>query len=265
MNDLSTAAAALYKSVNSATSPEELNTLLDAIWRRHWPMGAISDDEAQFLAEAIQNRKPERGLIAQSPIVKLHARLSSRFRTRQRPRSPDRQASRDRRRTLGSSSSMPPAMRAMFTEGQRAVLAIVAGEVKHHGVCDLPYDKIAAIAGVCRTTVQTAMHEARRLGFIHIIERPQRSRKNLTNLIRITSTEWTTWIKRGPTAHRPPSCELPAAGLIGSKAVKMVSPTKNTDTRKKLCAKIAGAAHLEGLPLCVLPVSALGKAKNATS
>ncbi|WP_375786886.1 hypothetical protein ACE10Z_04680 [Bradyrhizobium sp. Pha-3] len=232
MTVLSTAAAALYETVNSATSSEELSTLLDAIWRRHWPAGAINDDEAQFLAEAIQKRKPQRGLATQSPIGKLHARVSSRFRTRQRPRSPNRQASRDRRRTLGSSSSMPPAMRAMFTEGQRAVLAIVAGEIKHHGICDLPYDKIAAVAGVCRTTVQTAMHEARRLGFIHITERPRQGRKNLTNLIRITSIKWVTWIKCGPAAHRPTAYDFPVAGRIGSKAVKMASPTKITDYRK---------------------------------
>lgn len=233
MKALSTAAAALYETVNSATSPDELNSLLEAIWRRHWPVGAISDNDAQFLAEAIQQRRPQRGFVVQSPVGKLHARVSSRFATRQRPRSPDRQASRDRRRTLGSSSAMPPAMRAMFTEGQRAVLAIVAGEIKHHGVCDLPYDKIAAVAGVCRTTVQTAMHEARRLGFILITERPRRGRKNLTNLIRITSTEWVTWIKRGPAAHRPASHGLALAGQIGSKAVKMASPTKSTDKKRR--------------------------------
>ena len=138
MNALSTAAAALYEAINSATSPDEPDNVLDAIWRRHWPVGAISDDEAQFLAEAIQKRKPQRGFVAESPVGKLHARVSLRLgnghvRRIVRPRG-------DRRRTLGSSSAMPPAMRAKFTEGQRAVLAIVAGEIKHHGVCDLPYD-----------------------------------------------------------------------------------------------------------------------------
>ncbi|MEN3287832.1 MAG: hypothetical protein V7634_2132 [Bradyrhizobium sp.] len=203
MSTLSAPAAALYEAVNSASSPAELAALLDAIWRRHWPAGTISDDEAQLLADAVEKRKPHRGFATQVAVGGLHARVSSRFAPRQRPRSPDRQASRDRRRTLGSSSSMPPAMRARFTEGQRAVLAIVVGEVKRRGVCDLPYDQIAALAGVCRTTVQTTMHEARRLGFINITERPRPGRKNLTNLIRIASTEWITWIGRGPVAHRP--------------------------------------------------------------
>jgi len=111
----------------------------------------------------------------------------------------------------------------MFTEGQRAVLAIVAGEVKHHGVCDLPYDAIAAKAGVCRTTVQTTMHEARRLGHITIIERPRPGKKNLTNLVRISSLAWLAWVRRGPSA----------ALFIGSNPVKKVSTTKIKDQRKK--------------------------------
>ncbi|MGY4422458.1 hypothetical protein ACVWY2_004907 [Bradyrhizobium sp. JR6.1] len=77
MNALSTAAAALYEAINSATSPDELDTVSDAIWHRHWPVGAISDDEAQFLAEAIQKRKPQRRFVAQSPVGKLQARVSS--------------------------------------------------------------------------------------------------------------------------------------------------------------------------------------------
>src|SRR6266576_2917693 len=118
----------------------------------------------------------------------------SRFVPRQRQRSPDRKASRDRRRMFGGSSALPDGLRQYYSEGQRAVLCIVAGEIKRHGVCDLPIDKIAALAGVSRTTTQTTMHEARRLGHIKITERPQRGRKSLTNVVEIISPEWLTWI-----------------------------------------------------------------------
>jgi hypothetical protein len=80
----------------------------------------------------------------------------------------------------------------------------------------LSIEAIAARAGVCRTTVQTTQHEARRLGHITIIERPRRRCKSLTNLVRISSPEWLTWLRRGPSAAR----------LIGSKSVKMASTTK---------------------------------------
>jgi hypothetical protein len=174
----------------------ELAASIERMKARTW-----RDADAQAFEQGSAPTKPASRL----PIAPLASSVRpNRFVPRQHPRSPDRQASRDRRRTLGSSSSMPPALRAFFTEGQRAVLCIVVGEVKRHGTCTLPYDQIAALAGVCRTTVQTTMHEARRLGLINITERARPGRKNLTNVIRIVSAEWLTWMKRGPRAHRPP-------------------------------------------------------------
>ena len=116
----------------------------------------------------------------------------------------------------------------------------VAGEIKRHGICDFPIDKIAALAGVCRTTVQTTMHESARLGHIRITPRPRPGRKSLTNIVEIISTEWKTWIKRGPSPARQ----------IGSNPAKIASPTKNIDfktkgafRRKELSGK-KGAASL---------------------
>ena len=102
-----------------------------------------------------------------------------------------------------------------YTEGERAVMCINVGEVKRHGENDVSIDEIAARAGVCRTTVQNAMHKARRLGHITILERPKPGMKSLTNVVRICSTEWLAWVKRGPSA----------AKLIGSNSVKKLSPT----------------------------------------
>jgi hypothetical protein len=127
---------------------------------------------------------------------------------------------------------MPPDLRARYTEGQRAVLCIVAGEVKHHGACDLPIDKIAALAGVCRTTVQTTLHEARRLWHIKITARPRPGLKKLTNVVEITSPDWLAWIARGPVAHRP--------SRIGSNSPKMVSPTKSRVKKEGLATKSNG-------------------------
>lgn len=127
---------------------------------------------------------------------------------------------------------LPPQLRCAYTEGQRAVLTIVAGEIKHHGVCDLPIDKIAALAGVCRTTVQTTLHEGRRLFHIKVTERPQWGRKSLTNVIKIASPEWLIWLKRGPTAHRP----------IGFNSAKMMNTTKSTDSDS------GGRSCMSGMP-----------------
>jgi len=189
--------------------------------------GAISDDDATFLG-------------FHKPIGGLAGRLGGLFKPRQRPRSPDRKASRNRRRMLGGSSALPDNLRHHYTEGQRAVLCVVAGEVKRQGICDLPIDKIAALAGVCRTTVQTTMYEARLLGHIRITERPQPGRKNLPNVVEIVSPEWRIWIRRGPAAAR----------LIGSNPLKMVSTPKSKDLKKEdaIGDKAAGMLQAHGSP-----------------
>lgn len=162
--------------------------------------------------------------------------MPTRFPPRRHPRSPDREASRNRRRMLGSSAPMPSDLRALFTEAERAVLAIIAGEVKYRGACDRPNDQIAALAGVSRSTVQNALRAADRLGLIKVTRRPRPGQKNLPNLVEIVSPEWRAWIRRGPTAHRP----------IGFKTTKMVCPTKSTDISS--CSG-AAAARPQGLSM----------------
>jgi hypothetical protein len=220
----SPASQALYEYIIACQSPDQLDAVARLIWERYGA-GAVNDDEASYLTACIERRRPlsrrtSTGKFA--TVSKMNGRIS-RFMPRQRQRSPDRKASRDRRRMLGGSSALPDNLRQYYTEGQRAVLCIVAGEIKRYGVCDLPIDKIAALAGVCRTTVQTAMHEARRLHHIKITERPVPGRKSLPNLVEIARSEWAAWIKRAPSAAR----------RIGSNSVKMVSTTKNIDLRKK--------------------------------
>jgi hypothetical protein len=218
------AAIVLYDGINACQNPDQLHAMASLIWERRGA-GAVNDDEASYLVSCIERRRPlsRRTSTGKFAVIgKMNVRIS-RFLPRQRQRSPDRRASRDRRRMLGGSSALPDNLRHHYTEGQRSVLCIVAGEVKRHGICDLPIDKIAALAGVCRTTVQTAMHEARRLHHIKITERPQPGRKSLPNIVEIVSREWQTWIKRGPSAAR----------FIGSNPVKMVSTTKSINLSKK--------------------------------
>jgi hypothetical protein len=216
---------ALLDIINACSDVNHLDEAARLLWKGCGE-GAISDGESMILVAAIERRRPLGRRTAPghaTQVGRVAGRVLSRFLPRQRQRSPDRRASRDRRRMLGGSSALPDNLRHHFTEGQRAVLCVLAGEIKRRGVCDLPIDKIAALAGVCRTTTQTTMHEARRLGIIKITERPVPGRKSLPNLVEITSREWTTWIKRAPSASR----------LIGSNPAKMVSTTKIIDLRKE--------------------------------
>ncbi|MFT0862582.1 hypothetical protein [Ancylobacter sp. G4_0304] len=185
--------------------------------------GSISEAESEALDALIQARRCT--LRPQHAVGRRQAFLF-RFKPRRAQRSPDREASIRRRRMLGGSGALPDKLRSLFTESQRAVLTIIAGEVKHHGQCDLPIDKIAALAGCGRTTVQNALHQADRLGLVKVEKRPVRGAKNKTNLVRIVSGEWLAWIRRGPVAHRP----------IGSKTSPMpknLNPTKNIEVKKE--------------------------------
>jgi hypothetical protein len=92
---------------------------------------------------------------------------------------------------------MPPALAAQFTVGERAVLYVVAQEVKRRGRCDLYTDQIAAFAGVCRTTARNALRIAKRLGLIQIDERRLSRRYNDANRITILSREWHAWLAHG--------------------------------------------------------------------
>lgn len=178
----------LHRAVATATGPQ-LDQLAREIWRAH-ASGVLNDDQAQAAAEAVNARH-----IATRPPGRFKP-ASIAFRPpRQRQRSPDRQASLERRRRLAASGPLPPGLAAHFTTGELAVLRIVGDEVRVHGVCALHIDAIAARAGVCRTSVQNALREARRLGLVTVQERRRRGQRSLTNLVRIVSREWLTWLR----------------------------------------------------------------------
>jgi hypothetical protein len=125
-------------------------------------------------------------------------RFQGRF-TRPRPqRSPDREKSIRRRRTLAATWPMPPVMAGMLTTSQVAYARIVADEVHRTGRCELTLDEIAARGGMCRKTAKRAQDRLAELEWITVAERPVEGRKHLSNVVRIVSGEWSTWIKMGP-------------------------------------------------------------------
>ncbi len=66
----------------------------------------------------------------------------------------------------------------------------------------MPLDKIAALAGVSRSTTQNALREARRLGLVTVTERRRQGAKSLTNVVEIVLAEWAAWLKLGAKGYR---------------------------------------------------------------
>src|SRR4051812_9950819 len=91
--------------------------------------------------------------------------------------------------------------------------------------CARCVDEIAARAGVCRRMVQNAIREAARLGLLTVEERRREGRRNLPNVIRIVSKEWTSWLARGGRLSRPA-----AEPLIG---VKKITPTDRSYKKRQ--------------------------------
>jgi hypothetical protein len=161
-------------------------------WRAH-AEGHLNDAEAEAISEALQGRRAAFAARGTQRALSSPIKLSAR--RRPTPRSPDRQASLERRRRQAASGAMPPALAARFTTGELAALTVIARQCQKSGVCTLPIDAIAALAGVSRTTVQNALRAAKGHGLILARERRRPGLPSLTNVLRVISPEWAAWLK----------------------------------------------------------------------
>lgn len=171
---------------------------VDEIMRLAWQglaQGHLDDAAAEAIAEAAEAR---RQALRAAPSC-LAKPISA---PRRPPRSPDRQRSIERRRSLAASGAVPSRIACHFTVAEVAVLTVIARQVRWRGQCDLHIDKIAALAGVSRTSVQNALRQARRLGLITVQERRYRGQRSDTNLIKVVSA-WKAWIERGRRVQNP--------------------------------------------------------------
>jgi hypothetical protein len=163
--------------------------------------GQITEDEAETL-DTLINAKAA----IPAPTAPVQRRVGS------RPRS---SASMERRRSWAAAGRLPPALAARFTLAEQAVLAVVAVEMTKRGACSLAIGHIAALAGVCATTVKNALRAAYGLGLIRIEERRLTAWRNLPNLITVTSPEWLSWLRLGPKGEGANQC-LPRIPKIRS-------------------------------------------------
>ena len=204
----------------AAACPNELDDLVRGAWCHH-VNGRLTQNDMEALDEAARARR--------EAIQERRTETSGapRASARRPQRSPDRQASIERRRRLVASGPLPPPLAARFTWGEIAVMRIVGDECRAHGCCTLHIDAIAARAGVHRTTVQNALREAQGRGevpgspIISVQERRRKGQRSLTNIIRIVSREWSDWLRKGP--------RRPATGVGSNYTAAKKLNTTDTD------------------------------------
>src|SRR6516165_6917117 len=206
--------------------PAEIDGIIKDAWTDH-THGLLTENEVEVLDEAARARRE--ALQARRPETRPKPRTTPSGAPRasaRRQRTPDRQASIERRRRLVASGPLPPALAARFTWGEQAVMRIIGDECRAHGCCFLHIDAIAARAGVHRSTVQNALREAQGRGeapgspIISVQERRRTGQRSLTNIIRVVSREWRDWLHKGPSR---------SAMGVGSKCTA-IKKSNTTDT-----------------------------------
>ena len=195
----------LREAIDAARTDARLVELSGAIWQGHGA-GAIDGDEAQKLADIVHARRTAlRGpqTASGSDPGRRLGRPSIYPAKRPQPR-PDRSRSRERRRRHARARWIPDHLADQFTDGELAVLSIIAEEHAARGACDLAVAKLAALAGVSESTVRNALRAARERALIVIEHRPRPGRPHLTNIVRIVDRAWTAWIARRPASWQRP-------------------------------------------------------------
>ncbi len=182
-----------------STPRAKLRDLAGALWKA-FGAGLLDEAEAQSLAEAIEARK-----VIPTPAPAAPRRVGS------RPRSSE---SMERRRRQAAGGWLPPQLASRFTLAEVAVLSVVAAEVARRGLCRLTQGHIAALAGVCRSTVKAALREARALGLLSIEEWRITAWRNAPNTVRLLSPEWTTWLRMRDRRRAKSSTPRDAEGRV---------------------------------------------------
>lgn len=180
----------------------QLDELVQLVWRGHLA-GELTDAQAQALAERAQAMRS--GAAGPSPVLTLAEVVEAgpsgvakpsparpRRSVGSRPVTPE---SRMRCRMWQASGWMPARLAAKFTPAEQAVLAVYASEVAKRGDCRLCIDAVAALAGVSRSTVQAAVRQAKGCGLLVCMERRVTAWRNETNVVRIVSPEWLSWLR----------------------------------------------------------------------
>ncbi|WP_156668689.1 helix-turn-helix transcriptional regulator [Rhizobium aegyptiacum] len=151
---------------------------------------AMADKRAAELLEARLKRQPP----TQSYFPIRPKSDQSRQQAASGRRDPERWA---RKQRLGGLAALPPTdLHAGFTEGERAVLYIIAADMRETGGCKCTVAEIAARAGIGQTTVRNAIRKARDREILKVEHRPQWRNKWLANVITIICKTWLGWLKR---------------------------------------------------------------------
>jgi hypothetical protein len=183
--------------------------------------GILSDERLQAIYEAAHASRKNRADTTARYAATVERALAA-------PRAPKKTTpeSIKRRRQHAMSGAVPKDLAADFTQGEIAVLTVIARQWQHTKKCGLAVSAIAAIAGTCETLVHTALQKAKALGMVDVLERRLSYCRSLTNIVSLISKRWAEWLKIDPLTigcgklHPTGSLRLALWALARAKAVR---------------------------------------------
>ena len=208
----------------SQANIKNLDEISQTVWKA-FGAGQITDTDADRLAGAVEARRAAYqagGSSRQSRGAERRPRAS---------KSPDRARSIARRRSIAMSGAVPSPLACYFTVGELAVLSLIAQQVKRRGFCDWPMDRLAACAGVCRSTARNALREAQARGLVTVEERRRSYTRSDTNIVRIISPEWRTWLRLGGGCKKIPTTHNHFQNSASKRPVDSPNTPSNMTTR----------------------------------
>ncbi|MEC9342837.1 MAG: hypothetical protein VYD64_03215 [Pseudomonadota bacterium] len=165
------------------------------------PAARVSDELAN--STIVTRHDPALDALAEKAATDPNfGKAATRARPRRRPycTAPDKLVARARKLTLAGAGCLPPAMRPLYAPAEAAALTVIALEVGTNAK-DLFVEQIAALAGVCVRTVQSALRKATNLGHVLRILNPGGPHgRHMASTFRIISGELLRWSKKGPWA-----------------------------------------------------------------
>lgn len=193
----------LLRALSRLTSVAQVNDFVSLVHSQLSQLagGPLDDRETQLVHRMAEDRRLELREARERRVPPTQSYFPTRPKSelsRSEAASGERDRSRwSRKQRLGGLAALPPTTDYNgFTEGERAVLYIVAADMRAYGACRCTTQEIADRAGVGRTTVRNAVRKARQLGAVKVEHRPQWRGKWLSNIITIVCKTWLSWLRR---------------------------------------------------------------------
>jgi hypothetical protein len=152
----------------------------------------ITHEHAVQLDALIQDRLSGKVRRSLFPAIRLERKLRFQSSGWHNPETRLEMIKKRRRRTCGK--IMPPEVAEHYSPAEQVVMRVVLDQLRQRKICQLPYERIASLAGCSLSTVQRTMRKARLLHHLTVVLQPNGPKRNDPNKILVASNALREWL-----------------------------------------------------------------------